>query len=180
MKEGSFGYEEIKQYSIQFGRIKQLVLVIKSSEYNDLVSRRRLQYILTQIFTIPPFTPQLTFEDMTNTFANGKGFVTGSYPENDDPSDYNLVSALKSILIKKELHEAKELVLIVMILVNPNVVNSINTHEGLAKEFQEFNEFFYSKIRYAVYGFYYFLYDSEMETAFSVSIIAAERPVTPN
>jgi len=176
IKEGSYGFEEIKKYSNQY--LRQLVLEIRNSEYNDPISRSRLQDIITQLITVPPNFPQITPEDIISTLAEGRNFVTGSYPENTDPSDYNFTSAVKSILQKKDLLKAENLVLIVMIKVNPDADSYLNTTEGLTKEFEDFHEFFYPKTNNIYVGFYYFLFD-DVDTAFSISIIATDTFTSP-
>ena len=54
MKENSFGFEEMREYSKQFGRITNFILEIESSQYNHLVSRNRLQDILFKYCTSVP------------------------------------------------------------------------------------------------------------------------------
>lgn len=178
MKEGSFGYEEIKQYTNPLINVKQLFLEIRSTEYDELSSRNRLQDIITQLITVPPNFPQLTPEDIINTLAEGRNFVTGNYPENADPSDGNFTSAVKSILKKKDFLESEELVLIIMIRVNPYADSYLNTTEGLKKEFEEFHDFFYQKINKSYIGFYYFIFD-DVKSAFNISIIATDKFIFP-
>ena len=177
INEGSFGFEEIKNYSKHFGRLNNLVLEIRSHQFFHHVSRKRLQDMLMQLITVPPSFPCLDINDIIMTIREGRNFYTGNYPSHAGEPNIGLTATVKLLLHQMNLLEKDNLVLIIMIHENPKLDCFMKTEDGLRKEFDMFKDFFYGKFEYAVQGLYYFLFDSEMEVPMRVSIIATDRLV---
>jgi len=174
LKAGSFGFEEMKNYSKHFACTNNLVLEIRSNQFYHHVSRKRLQEMLFQFVTIPPSFPCLDINDVFMITREGHDYVSGNYPVNADDPNIGLTATVKLILHQMNLLEKDNLVLIIMIQMNTDLNSSTNTLDGLKKEFDLFLDFFYSKFEYANQGLYYFLFDSRMKVPLQVSIIATD------
>jgi len=175
MNEGSFGFEEIKNYSKHFGCTNNLVIEIRSNQFYHHISRKRLQEMLFQLITVPPSFPCLDINDIILITREGHDYLSGNYPVNTDDPNIGLTTTVKLILQQMNLLEKGNLVLIIMIQMNTDLDSCMNTADGLKKEFELFLDFFYSKFEYANQGLYYFLFDSGMKVPLQVSIIATDR-----
>lgn len=123
MKENSFGFEEMREYSKQFGRITNFILEIESSQYNHLVSRNRLQDILFKYCTDSPIVPCISVREVIMALHRGRNFSVSRYPENRNDLNFDLSTTVNLLLQKMNFLDYENLVVLIMIELNPDVDN---------------------------------------------------------
>jgi len=174
MKENSYGFEEMKKYTRQYGRLSNFILEIRSFQYNHLVSRNRLQEILFTHVTEPHTFPCSCVYDIIMTLHKGRNFVTARYPESIDDLNFDLTTTVKLVLQKLNLIEKENLVIVIMIEFNddldehffPNIVNG--------QDFFPFRDLFEKSMGDDGNGAFCFIVNRKMDTSMRVSIIATD------
>lgn len=174
MKENSFGFEEIKKYSKQYGLIRNVVLEIKSFQYNHLVSRIRLQEILFTHVTEPHTFPCSCIYDIIMTLHKGLNFNMARYPECNGDTNYDLTTTVKLVLQKMNLMGKDNLVIVIMIEFNDDLNKDFFPNILKEQDFQHFNHLFENSMGDDGNGAYCFIVNRKMDTSMRVSIIATD------
>lgn len=174
MKENSFGFEEMREYSKQFGRITNFILEIESSQYNHLVSRNRLQDILFKYYIDAPIIPCISFLEIIMALHKGKNFTASRYPENKNDLDFDLFTTVNLLLQKMNFLDSENLVALIMIEFNPNIDNQfISNLRSDNQDWQLFNDLFY-RINYKGGAQFVIMANNKIDSRMRVSIIATD------
>jgi len=174
MKENSFGFEEMSEYSKQFGRITNFILEIESSQYNHLVSRNKLQDILFKFCTEPPIVPCLSVREVIIALHRGRNFSVSRYPENRNDLNLDLFTTVNLLLQKMNFLDSENLVVLIMIEFNPDVDNQfIYDLRSGNQDWQLFNDLFYRMV-YRGGAEFVIMVNDKIDSRMRVSIIATD------
>ena len=174
MKENSFGFEEMREYSKQFGRITNFILEIESSQYNHLVSRNRLQDILFKYCTDSPILPCIGVREIIMTLHSGRNFTVSRYPENKNDLDFDLSATVNLLLQKMNFLDYENLVVLIMIELNPNNDNQFTAN--LMEANRDWHLFYdlFGRMGYNGDALFFIMGNSEINNRMRVSIIATD------
>jgi len=174
MKENSFGFEEMREYSKQFGQITNFILEIESSQYNHLVSRNKLQDILFKFCTEPPIVPCLSVREVIIALHRGRNFSVSRYPENRNDLNLDLFTTVNLLLQKMNFLDSENLVVLIMIEFNPDVDNQfIYDLRSGNQDWQLFNDLFYRMV-YRGGAEFVIMVNDKIDSRMRVSIIATD------
>ncbi len=175
IKENSFGFEEMREYSKQFGRITNFILEIESSQYNHLVSRNRLQDILFKYCTDSPIVHCISVREVIMALHRGRNFSVSRYPENRNDLNFDLFTTVNLLLQKMDFLDKENLVIVLLIEINIDIythfMEDIRNNNG---NFHLFNNLFNKKIGFAGYGMFSFMVNDKIDSRMRVSIIATD------
>jgi len=173
MKRNSYGFEEIKQYAKNFGRIGNLFLEIKTLQYNHLVSRNLFQDILFKLATDFVLFPCSDINDVIMTLQKGRDFYAGRYPGTGEKSGYNLATTVELLLQKMNLSENKE-ILVYWFLIELNSKQANQSPNNAGCDFKDIgcmSHQIYKSMGSAGKGSYCLMENAEMDCQIRVSLI---------
>jgi hypothetical protein len=174
MKENSFGFEEMREYSKQFCQITNFIFEIESSQYNHLVSRNRLQDILFKYCIDAPIIPCISFREIIMALHKGRNFTASRYPENKNDLDFDLFTTVNLLLQKMNFLDSENLVVLIMIEFNPDIDNQFmyDLRRG-NQDWQLFNDLFYRMV-YKGGAEFVIMVNDKIDSRMRVSIIATD------
>ena len=174
LKENSFGFEEMKNYSKRLGRISNFILEINSFQYNHLISRNRLQDILFKYCIDVPIVPCNNVYDAIMTLQKGRNFTIARYPENKNDLNFDMLSTVCFILQKMNFLDKYCIAIVILIELNPDIDYQLkNNLMSCNRDWPLFNDLF-NRMVYNGEALFSIMINDKIDCRMRVSIIAGE------
>lgn len=174
MKENSFGFEEMKNYSKCLGRLSNFILEINSFQYNHLISRNRLQDILFKYCTDSPIAPCNGPHEVIMTLQKSRNFTVSRYPENKDDHNFNLNTTVNLLLKRMNILDKENLAIVLLIELNP-VIDSQFKNDLMSgnQDWHLFNDLF-NRMVFNGEALFSIMINDKIDCRMRVSIIGSE------